>query len=350
MEDAGVLSGRVSLANRIQKAIAPYKYNSMNPPFTPDEFFTMVIAVTGRPVTKTQVLKWVFANFAFYRRMVEREFVGDDSSRIPQSNIFRAKITDVLCNHELYLKKKSVQGEADTYIMTVASCERVLSRALPPHDERGKKAFRLFDLPSELRNMILDLVFKYPQSGLRFDFPGLNSANINPSGRDTWTWRVLTNLSKTAKIKDVLAPLRVNKQFYEEAKGSFFAVNQFHFSSNLAMARLLAKIPESQRRHIHCLTLDYQIGSYKEAKKAIALLTTCGLKKLNLHLDEDEWKKKLRTMRGLEEVNFYGCPTVEALIKADMLKPKPKPKQKRTGGKKRKAEGEREGAKKSIRR
>ncbi|KAI7237739.1 hypothetical protein KC330_g2983 [Hortaea werneckii] len=60
--------------------------------------------------------------------------------------------------------------------------------------------------------------------------------------------------------------------------------------------------------------------------------------------------RKLRTMRGLDEVNFYGCPTVEALIKADMLKPKPKPKKKRIGGTKRKAEGDSEGGKKSIRR
>lgn len=374
MEQAGALSGRASLVDRIQKAIAPYQSLAQKPPFTPDELFIMAIAVAGRPVTKRFVLKWVFAKFEYYRRMVREEFISDDSSRISESNIFRGKINDVLCNYELYLEKKSVQDEADRYTMTVASCERGLSRALPPQYELGEKAFRLFDLPPELRNKIFDLVFQYPQSGLRFTSPGQKVAQLNPStDRDTWTWRVLHNLSKTARIKDVLAPLRVNKQFYEEAKGSFFAVNHFHFSSDFAMARLLAKIPEPHRRHIQHVTLDHAVDLYKEAKEAIQLLATCGLKKFNLYLQEDDWKefgttrrgrviktrmdvmnipglRKLRTMRGLEEVNFYGCPTVEALIKADMLKPKPKPKKKATDSTKRKTEGEGEGGKKIIRR
>ncbi|KAI7521368.1 hypothetical protein KC331_g19791, partial [Hortaea werneckii] len=114
MEQAGAVSGRAGLVDRIQKAIAPYKHNNnRKPPFTPEELFTMVIAVKGQPVTKGQVLQWVFANFGYYRKMVEREFINDDSNRISESSIFRKKISDVLCNYELYLKKKSVQGEAD---------------------------------------------------------------------------------------------------------------------------------------------------------------------------------------------------------------------------------------------
>ncbi|KAI6834356.1 hypothetical protein KC340_g6060 [Hortaea werneckii] len=377
MEQAGAVSGRAGLVDRIQKVIVPYKYNNNGkPPFTPDELFTMVIAVNVQPVTKGEVLQWVFANFGYYRKMVEREFISDHSNRISESSIFRGKISDVLCNYELYLKKESVQGEADRYTMTVASCERALSRVLPPQYGLGEKAFRFFDLPPELRNKIFDLVFQYPQSGLRFDYPGQKTARLDPPGnRDTWTWHDLRDSPKTAKIKDVLAPLRVNRQFYEEAKGSFFAVNHLRFSRNFAMRELLAKIPEPQRRHIQHVTLDYQVNrpDVWRAKEAIALLATCGLRKLNLHLRETDWKelgitrrgrvlkhrmdvmnlpglRKLRTMRGLDEVNFYGCPTVEALIKADMLKPKPKPKKKRTGGTKRKAAGESEGGKKSIRR
>ena len=30
----------------------------------------------------------------------------------------------------------------------------------------------------------------------------------------------------------------------------------------------------------------------------------------------------LRKVRGLDEVYFHGCPTLEAVFKADMLKPK----------------------------
>ncbi|KAI7199260.1 hypothetical protein KC343_g5628 [Hortaea werneckii] len=388
MDRAGAPSGHVGLVDRIQKAIAPYKHNtSGKPPFTPDELFTMVIAIKGQPVTKGQVLTWVFANFEYYRKMVEREFVDDnpkqfDSNhyywRRPETNSgrFRANINDVPRNYELYLKTESMQDGSGKYTMTVASCERILSKVLLPKKRLNKKPFRFLDLPSELRNAIFDLVFQYPRTGLLFAAKGQKTAMIDsPANYDPQGRHKYGQLERTARISDVLAPLLVNRQFYEEAKGCFFAVNHFYFSNLRAMSGTLAKTSESQRRHIQHLTLDYGVENYdlRDARKAIALLTTCGLKKLNLHLEEDKWKelgttsrgkvfkhrmdimnipglRKLRTMRGLEEVNFYGCRTVEALIKADMLKPKPKPKKKGTGGTKRKGEGESEGGKKSIRR
>ncbi|KAI6886704.1 hypothetical protein KC363_g3885 [Hortaea werneckii] len=389
MEDAGVLSGRDSLVDRIKKAISRYKNLNKRPPFKPDELFTMVIAVKRQPVTKVQVLKWVLANFKYYQNMVDQEFVNfDPSIEVPslsrpktKSNRFRTSIHNVPLNYELYLNTCSAQDGPDRYTMTVASCERGLSRVLPPQHGLAEKAFRLFDLPPELRNMIFNFVFQYPQSGLLFsDYFSMNGrgpAIIDaPADHDMPTWRESCTLPRTAKITDILAPLLVNKQFYEETKSCFLAINHFNFEDNEIMGRRLAKIPKSQRQHIQHVTLHYKIGfspKMRGAKEAIALLATCGLKKLNLYLEEDKWKetgttsggkvfkknmdlmnmpglRKLRMMRGLEEVNFYGCPTVEALIKADMLKPKPKPKKKQTGGTKRKAEDEIEGGKKSIRR
>ncbi|GAB1743895.1 hypothetical protein NU219Hw_g946t1 [Hortaea werneckii] len=384
MEQAGALSGRASLVDRIQKvikAIALYEDFIEEPPFTPDELFTMVIAVKGRPVTKGQVLEWVFANFKHYRSMIEEEFVDDDPEQLRnnsnlfrpkrQSDDFRTRINDVPLNYELYMRTESVQDGRERYAMTVASCERVLSEALLLRPQTNRKAFRFLDLPSELRNTIFDLVFQYPRSGLIFRSKGQKSALVeSPTARD-----IYGPLPKTARITEIFAPLLVNKQFYEEAKACFFAINHFHFTNLCNMAKTLAKIPEPQRRHIQHLTLDYGVGynQLRDAREAIALLATCGLKKLNVYLEEDQWKengttrrgkifknrsdvmnipglRKLRTMRGLEDVNFYGCPTVEALIKADMLKPKPQPKKKGTGDTKRKAEGENEGGKKSIRR
>ncbi|KAI7162141.1 hypothetical protein KC349_g2305 [Hortaea werneckii] len=385
MERAG-LSGRASLVERIERAIGPYKYNYTKPPFTPDELFTMVIAVKRQPPTKGQVLQWVFANFNYYKKMVEEEFVDDDPKELRShsywgrrqrpSDEFRTKISDVPRNFELYLKTESVQDGPERYAMTVASCERALSKALLPQPKTNMKAFRFLDLPPELRNTIFDLVFQYPRSGLVFLWKGQKSALVDsPTARGIQRWNIYDNLPKTARITDILAPLLVNKQFYEEAKACFFAINHFHFRDHYNMAKTLAKIPESQRRHIEHVTLDYGVDYYelRAAREAIALLATCGLKKLNLYLEEDQWKengttrrgrvyknrsdvmnipglRELRAMRGLQEVNFYNCPTVEALIKADMLKPKPRPKKKETGGTKRKAEGESEGGKKSIRR
>ncbi|KAI7199354.1 hypothetical protein KC343_g8335 [Hortaea werneckii] len=388
MEQAGALSGSVSLVERIGKTIAPYKYNNKKPPFTPDELFTMVIAVKGRPVTKGQVLQWVFANFKYYKKMVEGEFVDDDPKQFNSDDIygwrkpetksgrFRTNINEVPRNHELYLSTESAPNGSARYSMTMASSERILSRVLTPQHPCDGKAFAFFDLPPELRNKIFDLVFQYPRSGLLFAAEGQKKAIIDaPADYDTQGLHTYNKLERTARIADVLAPLLVNRQFYEEAKGCFFAVNHFHFLNLRTMSGTLAKISESQRRHIQHVTLDYSVWAYElpDAKEAITLLVTCGLKKLNLYLKEDRWReqgmtrrgkilksrnnvmnipgmRKLRAMRGLEEVNFYGCPTVEALIKADMLKPKPKPKQKRTGGTKRKAEGESEGGKKSSRR
>ncbi|KAI7286101.1 hypothetical protein KC345_g1293 [Hortaea werneckii] len=388
MQQAGALSGGASLVERIEKTIAPYKYNNRKPPFTPDELFAMAVAVKGRPVTKRQVLQWVFANFKYYKKMVEGEFIDDDPKQFysddmydfrrpeTKSGRFRANINEVPRNHELYLSTESVPNGSARYSMTMASSGRILSRVLTPQHPYDGKAFAFLDLPPELRNKIFDLVLQYPRSGLLFAAKGQKTAIIDsPADYDTQGLHRYNKLKRTARIADVLAPLLVNRQFHEEAKGCFFAVNHFHFSKLQAMSGTLAKIPESQRRHIQHVTLDYSVWAYElpDAKEAIALLVTCGLKKLNLYLKEDRWRehgmtrggkilksrnnvlnipgmRKLRAMRGLEEVNFYGCPTVEALVKADMLKPKPKPKQKRMGGTKRKAEGDSEGGKKSIRR
>lgn len=387
MQQAGALSGRASLVDRIQKAIGFYKDKAYKPPFTPDELFAMAIAVTGRPVTKGQVLKWVFANFKHYRRMLEDEFVDDDPKSLlgvgywgrPERDSDRARmsISDVTKNYEMYLTTETLRNGLERYTMTVASCERILSRKLLSSKQGpDRKAFRFLDLPSELRNAIFDLLFQYPRSGLLFAQRGQKTATIDsPADRETHPRTKYNTLPKTARIADILAPLLVNKQFYEEAKACFFAVNHFSFGDNYVAAVTLGKIPEPQRRHIQHITLRYQVDSHdlRYAKETIALLATCRLKKFNLHLPEAEWRRsgitrrgkvlknrnnvlnlpglrRLRTMRGLEEVNFHECPTVEALIKADMLKPTPKPKKKGTSGTKRKAEGDGEGGKKSIRR
>jgi hypothetical protein len=147
----------------------------------------------------------------------------------------------------------------------------------------------------------------------------------------------------------VLAPLRVNKQFFNEAMPVFYAKNVFAYDCLQGLYRFLQRTPIDRRnciRHLNCAYLTHRINERDTAARCFKLMKDMqSLRNLGINLDEPDrnfsysyyhslppWIKQPLKLPGiyslsrlrLEEVNIFGeCPNYRAFL-AQMVKPKGK--------------------------
>ncbi|KAI6886710.1 hypothetical protein KC363_g3886 [Hortaea werneckii] len=343
----------------------------------------MAVAIAHQPVTMQQVLMWICSNIEYYRNLALFAFATEaplspaEKLKMDIMRQFRIQVKYVPYCYDLGVNKATKDGERDTYTMTAAACEKALHRVVRPVKPLDRGSFRFFDLPAELRNRIYDLVFHYPQNRLLFARTPKGRASLHVGqcpkvavgGENT-----CVATAWTSAISDIFAPLLVNKQLYEEARTVFFAINRFDFWNLTVANKILAKMTRFQRQHVHDIGFFYQptAANFRLAESAMTHLAFCGLKKFTLCFSEVLWSKYLtaqlataivqgvsvptqgfviqekygdvrdmpgfhilRALRGLTEVTFDGCPTVESLLREDMLTPQPD--QTAPRGKKRKA-------------
>lgn len=344
------------LKKRINAVIAPYAESEEEPPFTAQELFVMALLSNDCSMNTKSILRWTFDNFQYCRDLAFASF--DDTSshqdRMPGKE-FRARLRRVPQDFELPLEAgrplhyRDGSGSSKYYHISVANGERVLTTVLGIR--KGKGAFPFFRLPAELRNVVYEMVFRYPDSGLIL-VPAVKKAVVVAKS-DGYGYAVEdsddgTHQKFTRPIKDILSPLRLSRQFHDEAMPFFYNVNDFVFINPWNMVGVLHKIPASHREHIRHITVTYRPGyNYNAAAAFTRLSWLGGLRSLEIFLDEKAFirdaKRKgnkrtgamqmpgvpaLNKVRGLESVTFHGCPTIEEVLKRKMLKPKPalKPK------------------------
>jgi len=349
------MSSLLSIRHRITALLAPWTSSKQKSPFSEVELFAMALLVAGRPMTEKVIFEWIFEHVGYCRQLAYESFYGGqhypmypEPAAVGSARNLRIAMSNVLGQHDFPVEITVIGGVAH-YSMSAANGHRVLAHALGLNFDR-KQSFPFFRLPAELRNTIYELVFQYPKSGLHIT--GRNSSvarvltrstdedvSFNVAGRQH---RILA----TAPIEHILAPLLVSRQLHQETLPFFYNSNKFYFGNHQWMHEVLSKIPDAHRDHIKHVSFTYQLY---DSRDAVAHFTTLGklqgLRKLEVHLDEERWKeyrtggkravKKyediakvpgLRTLgkiRGLEEVIFHGCPTVERILKEGMLKPKP---------------------------
>jgi hypothetical protein len=272
------------------------------------------------------------------------------------------------------------KGRLPTYTISAKSAERLLADILPSSQRDQSKHGDFFGLPAELRNVIYEMVFGYPTSGLWL-FMEHNGDEVALDTRfrvisrsweaaftsemwESYRERQYTtgrlearNLIMTKRLQDILSPLLVCKQFYEEAVGTFYRTNHFHFDNLEALFGMLIRLSPERQKHLAHISFRYN-GCEEVAPKTFKMLSEIeNLRRLDILADEQQWllragglsnpPKKylsvmgmdgvptLRSIRGLETVNFLRNTTFEHVLKPDMLQPK-KEKKSTPGGKKRK--------------
>jgi hypothetical protein len=160
-------------------------------------------------------------------------------------------------------------------------------------------------------------------------------------------------------MQEILSPLLTCRQFYTEAMPIFYRSNLFYCENTRTLHYMLKRLPESRLAHLEQIAFHYfpwwDEEDIEETFKALATLNH--LRTLKIHLDEAHWMRyfsgkenrdllymraipTLRKLRRLKEVTFVGSPTLEEIVKPELLLPKDDQEASKKG-KKRKADEER---------
>lgn len=379
------MMSKAELTERIKKAIAPWRKAVEEPPFTPVELIFMALSMRGGEATGERIFLWIGSTFNYYNKlMVEANcYVGprttSRSDRAQRASLavqdLRSAMAEKLQELDLPLQyyRPGIMA-APVYRTSTESAVHILAPRIGHNTYRRAKTFNFFGLPSELRDIIYDMVFTFPRSGLVLEMhrtwtqdsaedrkflvrsrsPNLKFSHTVfldhrerfSSGHD-WV--------KTRSILDILQPLLVCRQFYDEAMPKFYKLNHFHFPTVATLRQSLIKMPSTRRDQLTDISFNYDITNYRTAyygtlseSKAAAdafdvLSEMKHLSKLSISVNERAWRtgydagrfhkkhstvmnmegiEQLRLLRELKEVTFLNCPTLERELKVGMTEPR----------------------------
>jgi hypothetical protein len=212
-------------------------------------------------------------------------------------------------------------------------------------------------LPPELRTMIFDMLLVFP--GCEVIDGASNSGQLCIRPRSDITTAKLhdnecmsfdgdTTYNAYILRANLLAPLQVNKQFYNEATPIFYAKNAFADDNIRALYDSLRRMAPERRnciRHLICAYVSSHSAEKLVATRCFKLMKDMySLRSLSISLYErgqefarslgyiPEWIEDPLKTRGIhtlsklriEEVKIFGdCPKLRAFL-AQMVKPKGK--------------------------
>ena len=192
-----------------------------------------------------------------------------------------------------------------------------------------------------MKTTIYDLVFTFPKAGLlvqtkleyietkegsktlpctsfrlttrsydtEFSFAsfGIKAGRRNAAGSSSRS----TTICRTKNLCTILTPLLTSKQFYHEAKASFYSQNYFYVPSIKTLHSMLLNIPPHRLQFIRHLAFDYS-GKEKEAISVFRILRKIGnVNSLDIKILGDKLLpgskvpgKKGARMQGLGSLSF----------------------------------------------
>ncbi|KAI7543269.1 hypothetical protein KC331_g7492 [Hortaea werneckii] len=209
-----------------------------------------------------------------------------------------------------------------------------------PEDEFSN---RFLGLPPELRNIIYNMVFQLPKSGLNLyrktgpDEPryfSMMTRSLNErKPLDSWeSFRFnSTDFIRSFPTSVLLSLLQVNKQIYLEAVGLFYYKNHFYcygfadlhsFVKAISSPKPVLGIDRSQ--FINHLSFNFNFEDRKKAAEVLKVVFEkfYNLKELGVYIDEERWemfKKKDRTPFYHSPEKYTGIDAFYNLIKMPTL-------------------------------
>lgn len=152
---------------------------------------------------------------------------------------------------------------------------------------------------------------------------------------------------QTTKVKNILQPLRVNRQMYEEAVATLYSTNVFVCDSLPMLNWMLTRTRPCRRQYIRHIAVAYipHREDMDVAAKTFQLLSEqTQLRTIQLHINEavflnasSRWHftnrtfslpKQIPGIATLRTLRFKGklelsetCPTIKAMLKADSEDP-----------------------------
>jgi len=341
---------------RVMGAISVFRTKAEKPPFTEAEMLVMALLLSDKGLTGWEIVDWICTTFRFYQKLataclLHMPFNGHRPvDLIDARDDLRDGVWLALQRFDIPLKVHPQGDDETTYGMSETDCHRFLAEYAGFEDPAG--AFPFFALPPELRNTVYELVFQFPVSGVRISTSGVIVTVTRSMDQDYsfQEWRDALDKNEFVvgtSVGKALAPLRTNRQFYQEATPYFYQLNQFRFIDSQDMSNSLQKVHAERRKLIERISFQvvlpptYGMG----VSSSFHFLTQLeGLRKLHIEMEEQQWLVMangsklskyqtvagipgfnfLRKLRGLTELTLTGCPTVEAMVREDMMKPRSK--------------------------
>jgi len=216
---------------------------------------------------------------------------------------------------------------------------------------QSSKYLPLFKLPPELRSRIYELVFRFPNSGIRVNGQAgrlkethrASDQKLFIMSRDMEKpvgcreWQVATNNTYPDRrlslhpyfMDEALALLLVSRQIHRETVGIFYSTNRFHSASIYDLENMLKALVPDRRNFLTHITFRYDEIYHEKALRLFpAVAKLKGPKKTGMHIDEARWSKGhpvqdewsglsiLADMKGVEVFEFEGdCGEVAASFK-----------------------------------
>ncbi|KAK5697204.1 hypothetical protein LTR97_007339 [Elasticomyces elasticus] len=342
---------RLGVRERIYTTILSWSDTQDQPPFSATDLIIMAGLSSGCALSRKEICEWLVENFGYYRMLAAEAFWG--------YNRGKGKLPAVQDVHKM-LDKALREYELPVDVIPICDNDEFLdlyrvhpgAEAMLPlttaDDQPDKATLPFFELPAELRNTIYELVFRYPRSGLYFpslwvkrprvlsrdlmDDDDFGPARANGESRK--------KVYRTRPVHEILEPLLTHRQFYREAMPVFFELNCFYFADHYTMSRTLKRMPVVHKEHIKSLdfTLPTVVRDDRIGEELTPLLGLLALRKLCIRFDEETWlnggpgisahqsveqhpgASVLRQLHGLEEVEFVGCPKLQASLGDGMLR------------------------------
>ncbi|KAK4951553.1 hypothetical protein LTR10_010529 [Elasticomyces elasticus] len=329
-----VADARESLRARINTAIAPWRTSSEQPPFNTKKLVIMALILSDIALTQKEVWLWMMANFSYYQNIAADALWNCNNSETQEeAKDLREELGAVYSLYEIpfIITNAAAADRGDVrYTITPLMGEALLH--LPGEKLVDNSIFPFFELPAELRDVIYTMVFQYPRSGIGLHWQGPYVLTRDLDDHSTFD-HMRAAVGRTLPIKkmcDILSPLLISRQFYNEAMPILFDINTFQFESQAHLSR---------RKHVRSVGFKWAHKGFIYECNLEALTHLPNLKRLALWFDRRRssdwygaelahiWKhsgnmKMLRRVQGLEEIECINLPALQKLMEREMCQPK----------------------------
>lgn len=305
----------MDIRSQIEATIEPWRTGTDRPPpFTCAELVVIALVLHERPLSHVYISFWVLRSFAFYERL-GREAVwtywsadlGNEQD-VERFGPARASgLRRALCSYDVPViavdeepgKDEEVTTETKWIVDPTKAMSYLCPRLWPQEKTNG--TFPFLRLPSQLRNVVYDMVFAFPPSGVQINCHEVEgSGTVYAASRsfhqpfDFDLWITNAEVLATRRVSDLRSLLLVNRQIRSEALYVFPSINTFYFRNASHLRWGLLSLSAGFRDNIRHIAFNHRAKHLDATAICEAFQSLAGmpqLRTLKIRVDQEEVRR-----------------------------------------------------------